>query len=84
MYDITIDTAAQRQIKKLPQAVQTQIAPVIQSLALNPRASGVKKLKGLENLWRVRSGEYRIIYEIHDQRLIIVVVNVGHRREVYE
>ena len=55
----------------------------ILALAENPRPSGCVKLSGLENLWRVRVGDYRILYSIEDQQLIVLIVSVAHRREVY-
>ena len=58
------------------------IKEAIASLALNPRPQGYKKLKST-NAYRIRSGNYRIIYEIHEDIITIVVIDVGHRREIY-
>ena len=67
--------------------VQTCALPIfiaaIDELAQNPRPAGCAKLVGTANDWRIRVGDYRIIYEIHDTRLIVLVVRVAHRREVY-
>ena len=52
-------------------------------LADNPRPRGVEKLEGRENRYRIRVGDYRVIYEIHDEVLLVLVVRIGHRREVY-
>ncbi len=81
-YEVEVRPAARRQIRKLPIAAQDQIRPVIRALADEPRPSGVGKLTG-SDLYRVRSGDYRIVYEIHDAVLVVVVVTVGHRSEVY-
>ena len=54
----------------------------LRALEANPRPTDVKKLKG-RSAWRVRVGDYRIIYEIHDRELVVIVVTIGHRREVY-
>jgi len=54
----------------------------LRALESNPRPPDVKKLKG-RAAWRVRVGDYRIIYEIHDRELVVIVVTIGHRREVY-
>ena len=62
---------------------QKRIGKKIDSLAENPRPPGVEKLSGREDSYRVRVGDYRIIYRIHDKVLLIVIVEVGHRREVY-
>lgn len=70
-------------MQKLPLDVQRRIVAVVDALAIEPRPHGVVKLAGDENLWRVRVGEYRIVYEIHDGQLIVLVLRVAHRREVY-
>ena len=72
-----------RSLRKLERAVQVRIAHVIDSLGVNPRPRGVVKLSANENLYRVRTGDYRIIYSIEDDVLIVLVVALGHRREVY-
>jgi mRNA interferase RelE/StbE len=81
-YQVEVRPAARRQIRKLPIAAQDQIRPVVRALADEPRPHGVSKLTG-SDLYRVRSGDYRIVYEIHDAVLVVVVVTVGHRGEVY-
>ncbi|PYM57636.1 MAG: hypothetical protein DMD79_20035 [Candidatus Rokuibacteriota bacterium] len=58
------------------------MARKIDGLARDPRPSGVEKLAGSERLYRVRSGDYRIVYEIQDERVLVLVVRIGHRREV--
>lgn len=83
MYEIRFTPAADRQFKKLPSQVSDQLQSVIESLSQEPRPPGVKKMRSYDNTWRVRSGDYRIIDEIQDRQLIILVVNVGPRREVY-
>jgi mRNA interferase RelE/StbE len=83
VYAVEFATAARRQFRKLPRAVQAMIQPEIDALASEPRPHGVEKMSGEENAYRVRVDDYRIIYEIHDAVLIVVVVRVGHRREVY-
>jgi mRNA interferase RelE/StbE len=58
--------------------------PELLALEENPRPHGCINLTGHDNLWRVRSGDYRIVYEIHDGHLLVLVVAVAHRREVYD
>jgi mRNA interferase RelE/StbE len=82
-YRIEFTPLARRQIKKLPREVQKRIIERVEELASNPRPAGVKKLVSGENLYRVRVGEYRAIYQIRDRELIVVIVKVGHRREIY-
>lgn len=82
-YQVEIAPAAKRQIKKLVNQTQELIIQRLQELAENPRPHGVLKMEGNENLYRVRVGDYRIIYQIQDRTLLIVVVKVGHRGDVY-
>ena len=84
MYSVEISPAAEKQIKSLPKREQTKIIKRAYKLADNPRPSGVKKLKGVSSLYRLRQGNWRIVYTIEDEKLVVLVVKVGHRREVYQ
>ena len=64
--------------------IQKQLLNAIEALGTNQKPSGCKKLEGVENLWRVRKGDYRIVYQILGTRLVILVVRIGHRKEVYK
>lgn len=83
MYTVEFSTAARRQFRKLPRNVQAIISAGDWCVGGGTRPHGVEKMSGEENAHRVRVGDSRIIYEIHDTVLIVVVVRVGHRREVY-
>lgn len=82
-YRIEVAPAAARQLRGLDQAARRRVQAAIELLAGDPRPPGAKKLAGGEGEWRVRTGDYRIVYEIHDQLLRVLVLAVGHRREVY-
>jgi mRNA interferase RelE/StbE len=82
-YTILIERYAQKQILKLDKKIIPVIKTAIASLADNPRPHGYKKLKG-EDAYRIRVGDYRIIYEINDNTIIITVVSVGHRKDIYK
>jgi mRNA interferase RelE/StbE len=82
-YEVQILPKASRQIKALSVEVRQDITLTIQSLANEPRPIGVKKLSGEKDIYRVRVGNYRVLYRIVDKVLVVVVVSVGHRREVY-
>jgi len=82
-YRVEIKRPAHKVLLALPQTNRSRIAEAIESLANDPRRPGTRKLTGSERLYRLRVGEYRIIYEIQDEHLIVVVIKVGHRREVY-
>jgi mRNA interferase RelE/StbE len=82
-YKVTLSKAAQKQLDKLSDTVADPILDAIATLASNPRPSGVKKLKGRDG-YRIRKGDYRIIYDIHDYVLIVDVIAIGHRKDIYE
>ncbi len=83
-YQVFIKPAAQRQLKKLTLNIQKDLIALIESLSEEPRPSGCKKLKQRQNQYRMRLGDYRIIYSIEDVTVIVRVIKVGHRRNVYE
>lgn len=80
---IRFSPAAACQLLKLDGRIQRRIQAVVELLAQEPRPTGAKKLVGGHGEWRVRTGNYRIIYEIDDGVLVVLVLAVGHRREVY-
>jgi mRNA interferase RelE/StbE len=82
-YTILIERYAQKQIMKLDKKVIPLIKASIADLADNPRPYGYKKLKG-EDAYRIRVGDYRVIYEIDDGKIIVIVVSVGHRKDIYK
>ncbi len=82
-YSILIERYAQKQIMKLDKKAIPQIKAAIAILADNPRPHGCKKLKG-EEAFRIRMGDYRVIYEINDDMVVVTVVSVGHRKDVYK
>ena len=82
-YKVIFKPSADKALQKFPADVQRRIVAAVDALAVEPRPHGVVKIAGDDNLWRVRVGEYRIVYEIHDGRLIVLVLRVAHRRDVY-
>ena len=83
VYTIFIRPAAQKQLFKLPKQVTDDLILVIQSLSINPRPPGSKKMKGRKG-YRIRKGDYRILYDILDRKLIIDIIAAGHRKDIYE
>lgn len=83
MYEILIEREAERDLKKLSAKNFYLIIPHIKALANDPRHRGARKLLGSKNDWRIRVGNYRIIYEISDQTKEIRVMKIRHRREAY-
>jgi mRNA interferase RelE/StbE len=81
-YKIFLKPSAARELEALPKADRLRVVDRITTLAENPRPMGCEKLSGSEK-YRLRQGIYRILYEIHDDHVLVVVVKIGHRREVY-
>jgi len=81
-YSIEIKRSAAKELAELPKQDRLRVIARIENLAHDPRPSGSEKLSGQER-YRVRQGDYRILYEIHDHVLVVMVVRIGHRREVY-
>jgi mRNA interferase RelE/StbE len=81
-YRLLVKPSAVKEIEALPRQDRPRIVARISSLALDPRPPGCEKLSGRDQ-YRLRQGDYRILYEIQDLELVVVVVKVGHRREVY-
>ncbi|MGB6296400.1 MAG: type II toxin-antitoxin system RelE/ParE family toxin [Rivularia sp. (in: cyanobacteria)] len=75
--------AASKQLKKLPVEELTRVQEKIDELADNPRPDGVVKLKDLEDSYRIRAGSYRVLYDIFDDVLLVSVIRIGHRKDVY-
>jgi mRNA interferase RelE/StbE len=83
-FQIQLSPHAARQLRKLDPTARRRIQAVIDLLADNPRPPAAKQLVGGKGEWRVRTGDYRVIYEINDGELLILVLRTGHRREIYK
>ena len=83
MYSILYKKSVEKDLRKLPKSVLTAVIKKIQTLAKNPQPNGSVKLRGSTNLYRVRHSDYRIIYSINGDELVILVIKVAHRKEVY-
>ena len=82
-YTVVLTKTAQKQLDKLPDQIANTLLEAIEKLADEPRPDGCKKLKGRSG-YRIRKGDYRIIYEVEDDVLIVEVIAIGHRRNIYE
>jgi mRNA interferase RelE/StbE len=82
-YTVLLAPPAERQLKALTESTQKRIVKRLKSLRHNPRPQGIKKLAGAGNLYRIREGSYRIVYTIQDKELVVLVVKIGDRKEVY-
>lgn len=82
-YRIEFNRRYIKDLEKIPTRVQNQIREKVMELRDNPRPEGCKKLQGSGDLYRIRCGDYRVIYTITDSVLLVLVIEVGHRREIY-
>lgn len=84
-YKVSFQSTARRELGSLPVIMQRRIGRAVDALAIDPRPRGAKQLVGTpaDRIWRIRVGDYRVLYEIRDAVLAILVIRVGHRREVF-
>ena len=80
---IEVKPSAAKELARLPKPVQKRIGAKIDALAHTPRPAGAKQLSRPERIYRIRSGEYRILYQIRDNVLVILIIRIGHRKDVY-
>lgn len=83
-YNIEWKRSATKELRQLPGEVVSRLLSSVEGLITNPFPSGVRKLAGAEHTYRIREGSYRIIYSVYASRLIIEVIRVGHRKDVYK
>ncbi len=83
-YVISFKKSAAKEFRALPRELQQRVGEAIDSLSLCPRPEGMVKLKGSDNLYRIRIGDYRVVYTIDDQEKVILIMCVRHRRDVYQ
>ncbi len=83
MYEVLVERRAERDLNRLPRDLFDRVIRAVKSLADNPRPAGSRKLTGSENDWRIRVGDYRVLYEIDDPSQAVRVMRVRHRREAY-
>lgn len=84
MYFVVFTRSAIKELESLPSHEIGKIIRKIEALSINPRPYGVKKIAGKLDLWRIRSGNYRVIYSIWDEKLVVEIIRIRHRKEVYK
>ena len=82
-YSILISATAEKALKKIPKKDRTRIVKLIQTLAISPVPQGARKLLREQNVYRVRQGNYRVIYELKNKKIIILILKIGHRKNIY-
>jgi len=82
-YEVRLLVTARHQLLRIPVRIRPRIASAIRALAADPRPPGCKKLAGSTDYFRIRVGDYRVLYEVRDRDILVLVIKIGHRREVY-
>jgi len=82
-YELEITRTAEKRLRKLPRDDQVRVARAMLRLASEPRPRGCRKLSGYDDVYRVRAGVYRILYSVSDEVLLIVILKVGQRKDIY-
>ena len=82
-YNIVVTNPARKQLLKLPVAVADRIQQVIDELADTPRPHGIEAIKGMADTYRIRVADYRIVYTVHDDMVLILIIRVAHRKDIY-
>ena len=83
MYSVRFHPSAARELEKLTADVRRRVARAVDRLAADPRGGGAMKLRGADDLWRLRVGDHRVVYQVRDAVLLVLVIRVRHRREAY-
>lgn len=84
MYKVVVSNSASKELQDLPSPAVGRIIEALQKLQTEPRPPGSKKLRGTSDLWRVRVGDYRIVYAIEDTIRVVDIRKIGHRKDIYE
>jgi len=82
-YSVQFKPAALRQLERLPREIQRRVAVRIEMLREDPTPAGCKRLAGMPDAWRIRIGDYRLVYQVQRHVLLVLVLKIGHRREAY-
>jgi mRNA interferase RelE/StbE len=82
-YSIRILPSALKELESLPVNIRRRITAKIDGLVDDPRPEGCRKLTGAQNIYRLRQGDYRVVYEVQDQVLLVLVIRLGHRKDIY-
>jgi len=82
-YSIVFTRSARKELEALPGMLQTRILRRVEQLSMKPRPTGVRKLVGAEDLWRLRISDYRVIYAVHDEQKLVDIISIRHRKDAY-
>jgi len=82
-YNVELTRTAEKQLRRIAKRDRNRLVEEIRGLADRPRPHGARKLQGYDDVYRIRVGQYRVVYEVFDDRVIVIVLKVGHRKDIY-
>jgi len=83
-YSIELTRTAEKQLRRFAKRDRNRLVDAMHGLAARPRPHGARKLQGYDDVYRIRVGQYRVVYEVFDDRVIVIVLKVGHRKDIYK
>jgi len=83
-YSVELTRTAEKQLRRFSKRDRNRLVEAIHGLADRPRPHGARKLQGYDDVYRIRVGQYRVVYEVFDDRVIVIVLKVGHRKDIYK
>ncbi|MGB5282953.1 MAG: type II toxin-antitoxin system RelE/ParE family toxin [Polyangiales bacterium] len=83
-YSVELTRTAEKQLRRIAKRDRNRLVEAISGLAGRPRPHGARKLQGYDDIYRIRVGQYRVVYEILEDRVILIVLKVGHRKDIYK
>ena len=83
-YSVELTRTAEKQLRRIAQRHRIRLVEAIHGLVDRPRPHGARKLQGYDDVYRIRVGQYRVVYEVLEDRVIVIVLKVGHRRDIYK
>lgn len=83
-YSVELTRTAEKQLRRIAKRDRNRLVEAIRGLADAPRPNGARKLQGYDEVYRIRVGRYRVIYEVFDDRVVVIVLKVGHRKDIYK
>ncbi len=83
-YNVELTRTAEKQLRRIAKRDRNRLVEAIRGLADRPRPNGARKLQGYDDVYRIRVGQYRVVYEVFDDRVVVIVLKVGHRKDIYK
>ena len=82
-YSVELTRTAEKQLRRVAKRARSRLLDAIEALGTKPRPQGARKLQGYEDIYRIRVGQYRVVHEVIDDRVLVIVLKLGHRKDIY-